>query len=426
MNFKVDQEQMLCDLKGLLRIASTSGDAGTIDEMTPLGKNINDAIDYMLAVGKRFGFETQNLDGCCGIIDMGEGEEMVGVLVHIDTVSVGEGWSVDPFDATIIDGKVYGRGTNDDKGPAMVALYAMKALKDSGVPVNKRIRLIIGGDEESGSWRCMDRYKETEMMPDYAFSPDAFYPVIFAEKGILKVQIHNKTDLGGEDMTLKAGKQINIVPDYAEAEVEGRKFTAKGKAAHAMEPQNGVNALLELGRMLKEAGIVHPFLNLLEKANREGFNIAVSDKVSGELTINPAIARVDAQGSRLECDIRYPVTVDAEDLLNRIRQAVDPIGYEADAMQIVLPLYVKKDSPLVQTLLGVYRDITGDRTEPLAIGGGTYARAFDNAVAFGVLFPGEPDMCHQVDEYWSVEDMMTNLQIIAGALAALGVSKRGL
>lgn len=151
MNFKVDQKQMLRDLKGLLSIASTNGDAGAIDEMTPLGKNINDAIDYMLAVGKRFGFETQNLDGCCGIIDMGEGEEMVGVLVHIDTVPVGEGWRVDPFDGTVIDGKVYGRGTNDDKGPAMVALYAMKALKDSGVPVNKRIRLIIGGDEESGT-----------------------------------------------------------------------------------------------------------------------------------------------------------------------------------------------------------------------------------------------------------------------------------
>lgn len=426
MNFKVDQKQMLRDLKGLLSIASTNGDAGAIDEMTPLGKNINDAIDYMLAVGKRFGFETQNLDGCCGIIDMGEGEEMVGVLVHIDTVPVGEGWSVDPFDGTVIDGKVYGRGTNDDKGPAMVALYAMKALKDSGVPVNKRIRLIIGGDEESGTWRCMDRYKETEIIPDYAFSPDASYPVIFAEKGILKIQIHNKTDVTGEDMTLKAGKQINIVPDFAEAEVQGRRFTAKGRPAHAMEPQNGVNALLKLGCELKEAGIVHPFLELLDKANVEGFNIAISDEISGELTINPAIGRVDAQGSRLECDIRYPVTADVDDIVGRIRQSVDPVGYEVDTMQMVPPLYVKKDSPLVQTLLGVYRDITGDRTEPIAIGGGTYARAFDNAVAFGVLFPDEPDMCHQVDEYWSVEDMMINLQIIAGALAALGVSKRGL
>ena len=375
-----DQEQVISDLRGLLQIESTSGDAGPVTDEAPFGENIRKAIDYVLDIGKRFGFRTKDVDGMCGWVEIGpeDADEMVGILAHVDTVPVSDGWNYEPFDGTVEDGKIYGRGTNDDKGPAVAALYAMMAVTDSEVPLERRIRLIVGGDEENGQWRCMKRYKETEENPTCSFSPDADYPVIFAEKGILGVRIYSNPDLQGD------------------------------------------NALLKLGHVLQEAGVSHPFLDLLEKANVRDLNIDVSDDVSGELTFNPAVAHVDADGAELECDIRYPVTLNGEDFAERINQAVAPLGFSAEITKNVAPLYVDKNSELVQKLLGVYRDVTGDDAEPISLGGGTYARAFDNAVAFGILFPGEPNMCHQTNEYWSVDDLNANMRIMAEAIAALG------
>ncbi len=417
-----DQEQVISDLRGLLQIESTSGDAGPVTDEAPFGENIRKAIDYVLDIGKRFGFRTKDVDGMCGWVEIGpeDADEMVGILAHVDTVPVSDGWNYEPFDGTVEDGKIYGRGTNDDKGPAVAALYAMKAVTDSEVPLDRRIRLIVGGDEENGQWRCMKRYKETEENPTCSFSPDADYPVIFAEKGILGVRIYSNPDLQGDDLTLDSGTVINIVPSEAHAEANGQKYQTTGTPAHAMEPQKGDNALLKLGHVLQEAGVSHPFLDLLEKANVKDLNIDVSDDVSGELTFNPAVAHVDADGAELECDIRYPVTLNGEDFAERINQAVAPLGFSAEITKNVAPLYVDKNSELVQKLLGVYRDVTGDDAEPISLGGGTYARAFDNAVAFGILFPGEPNMCHQTNEYWSVDDLNANMRIMAEAIAALG------
>ncbi|MGI6108759.1 MAG: Sapep family Mn(2+)-dependent dipeptidase [Eubacteriaceae bacterium] len=417
-----DQDQVIESLRGLLQIESTSGDAGPVTEEAPLGENINKAINYVLELGKSFGFRTSNIGGMCGWVEMGneDSDEMVGILAHVDTVPVSEGWEYKPFDATVEDGRIYGRGTNDDKGPAIAALYAMKAVADSGIPLDRRIRLIVGGDEENGLWRCMARYKETEEIPTCSFSPDADYPVIFAEKGILGVKIASKPGLKGDDLTFDSGTVINIVPAEAHAEAGGKKYQAKGTPAHAMEPFKGDNALLKLGKLLEQEGVKHPFLDLLDIADTKGLGIDVSDDVSGELTFNPAVAHVDADGAELECDIRYPVTLKGEDFAESIRQAVEPLGFTVEITKNVAPLYVDKNSELVQKLLKVYQDVTGEDAEPISLGGGTYARAFDNAVAFGILFPGEPNMCHQTNEYWPVDDLNANMRIMAEAIAALG------
>ena len=175
--YQIDKEQFISDLQGLLRIKSVRFDCGPETEKAPLGQGIYDAIEYMLELGRRFGFRTKNVDGYCGWIEMGEGDRMVGIIAHVDTVPVeSEGWIAPPFDGTVIDGRIYGRGTSDDKGPAMVALYAMKAVADSGVKLDKRVRLILGGDEEAGEWSCMKRYRQTEELPSCAFTPDAEYP----------------------------------------------------------------------------------------------------------------------------------------------------------------------------------------------------------------------------------------------------------
>ncbi|KNZ42671.1 xaa-His dipeptidase [Acetobacterium bakii] len=415
----LDVKAFLADLKGLLKIESTNNEAGMVTSEAPLGTGINDAIDYLLDLGKNFGFKTKNLDGYCGYIEMGEGDEMVAMLNHVDTVAVGGGWTVPPFDLTLQDDKIYGRGAIDNKGPAMVSLYAMKALAETGIPLNKRVRLIIGGDEEGDAWRCMKRYKDTEELPGASFSPDSRFPAIFAEKGMLRICLKKALDSGTNEMTFFSGNQINTVPDYAKAIVDGVTYKSYGKSAHASEPDNGVNAIFRLAQKLKAREIKHPFLELLEVVSLDGFNIRISDEISGALTLNPSIARVDAEEAVLECDIRYPVSVEIKDIEEQIAAAVKPYGFSFEILEELGPLHVDRESALVKSLQKVYREYSGDSSGPMTSGGATYARAFDNAVAFGGRFPGEANMCHQTDEYWSLESMKKNFDIILKALEVL-------
>lgn len=414
-----DQEEILENLRGLLRINTTTGEAGEITEEAPLGENINEAINYVLDLAEDFGFRTKNLDGYAGWAEIGPEDtgNLIGILAHVDTVPVGDDWDYEPFDLTLDEGKMYGRGTNDDKGPVIASLYAMKAVNDSDFPLENRIRLIVGGDEENGSWRCMERYKETEELPTYSFSPDAMYPVIFAEKGILHLKFNG--DDNSEDLIIESGTVPNIVPDKAHAAAGDKEYNTTGIAAHAMEPESGENALLKLGALLKEEGYEHPFLDLLEIANVEDLGINLSDDVSGNLTFNPAIGHLNSDEAYLISDIRYPVTLNSDEILKNIEEAIKPLNYTVEVLDNVAPLYTPKDSKLVSALLDVYNNDTGDNLEPIAIGGGTYARAFDDAVAFGILFPGEPDMCHQRNEYWKLEDLNSNIIIIADAITEL-------
>lgn len=419
MKYYLDEKDMLQNLKGLIQIDSTNADAGPVIQGAPLGRGINEAINYVLDLGKSFGFKTKNCDGYCGYIEMGQGEEMIGILTHVDTVPVGDGWSVPPFDLTIEGDKAFGRGTIDNKGPTLVALYAMKALSESETLLNKRIRLIIGGDEEGDEWHCMNRYKATEESPTYAFSPDSGYPAIFAEKGILNICIKKKLDPSIHKLGFFSGSQINTVPDYAKAIFCDEVYESIGKPAHASQPHEGINAMFILAQELRNIGLEHPFLDLIDIATLEGFNIDLEDKISGKLTINPSIANVNNDKAVLKCDIRYPVTMKGTDIRDNIAKAVQPLGFTVNINHDMGPLHIDKESYLIDVLQKIYEDYTGDTTGPKAIGGGTYARAFDNAVAFGGRFPEEPNTCHQTDEYWSIESMRKNFDIISKALESL-------
>ena len=408
------------NLRRLIQIHSVTGDCGTVSKEAVLGKGIYQSLDFMLSLGDAFGFQTRMLDGMCGWIEMGEGEQLIGILCHLDTVSVSaDGWDTDPFDCVERDGKLYGRGVCDNKGPAMAALYAMKAVADAGVPLNKRVRLILGGDEESGDWKCMERYRQTEEIPAMSFTPDADYPAAFAEKGILKIALTASLTEAAEPLFFRGGSQINIVPDYAEAVWRGKRYEARGVPAHAMDPSKGVNAFYKLAEQLRAEGCIHPFVELIGIATAEGLDIALSDEPSGSLTVNPSIAAVDAAQAVLKCDIRHPVTIPSEEVMARLSAAIAPLGFTASIQQYLPPLYSPKDSHLVSTLQRVYFEQTGDASEPVALGGGTYARAFPNAVAFGIRFPGEPEVCHIDNEYWALDSIRKNIQIMANAIAAL-------
>lgn len=418
MKLTFDKQAFLNDLKKVISIRSINGDCGEVNEKAPLGKGINDAIEAFLEIGRSFGFKAKNLDGYCGYIEMGEGEEMLGIIVHVDTVDTGEGWSYPPLECTVGEEGVFGRGVIDDKGPALLALYCMKAISDSKVPLNKRVRLILGGDEEAGSWKCMERYKKTEELPSIAFSPDAEYPAVFGEKGLLRVKIYGKEKNIAPDFRFDGGKVINIVPDEASAFIDGKEMHEKGKAAHGSMPEKGENAVIKLAEKISALYPESTFAKLASLTDAKALGIDIADEIT-KISVNPSVLIADSEKCELSYDIRYPITANGEEVISSIRKAAEKKGLSADIFFHETPLYVPRDSHLVKTLSAIYTEHTGDKSEPVAIGGGTYAKAFKNCVAFGAMLPDEPETMHSPDEFWSYRSMDINFDIISDAIYKL-------
>lgn len=418
--YPLDEQAMFHDLRGLMQIHTVNHNCGLVTDDMPLGEGVYKALNYVLDLAKGMGFKTKMLDGYCGWIEAGQGDKMVAVLTHVDVVPVeAEGWKADPFDATLIDGKVYGRGICDDKGPTILSLYALKALTDAGALKDKRVRLIVGGDEESGAWVCMKRYRQTEELPVCSFSPDGDYPSTYAEKGIIHVTVSQDLDSSVQPIELEGGKTYNIVPASAKAVVNGKTYEAEGKAAHASRPELGIKATRELCKKLAADGVDHPFVKLMEIADTKGWGIDLEDEQSGKLTLNPAISVVTADHAEVKCDLRVPVTFKPEDVTAAINEKVAPLGFTAVCDFVLGSLYVPKDSQLVTTLQRVYKDCTGRDDEPISVGGGTYARTFENAVAFGPLLPGEENTNHKTNECWNYDNMLLTYQILANVIEEL-------
>ncbi|MGG3803798.1 dipeptidase PepV [Metabacillus fastidiosus] len=451
------KESLISDTQEFLQIKSVLDEDSKSDH-APFGEEINKALNFLLEQGQREGFTVKNLDGYAAHIEFGKGEEIVGILCHIDVVPEGDGWMSDPFGAEIRDGKIYARGALDDKGPTMAAFYAMKIVKDLGLSLNKRVRMIIGTDEES-DWRCVDHYFKHEEMPALGFAPDADFPIIFAEKGIIDAKlIAKKVKETNTDIVLKSfhsGRRFNMVPDYAEAKLlvndkninvsdlfanflgefningeintEDKEIIVqiKGVSAHAMEPDNGVNAGILLAMFLKRVfsnGEGHIFINeIVEKFANDTrgvkLHIVSSDEISGELTVNLGIISYEAgEEGYIGVNIRYPVTGDSK----AIKEKLGNLPYfELTEFNDSKPHHVDAGHPLIKTLQKVYENQTGEKAELISIGGGTYARSLQAGVAFGPLFPGRPDIAHQKDEYIEMEDLLKAASIYAEAIYEL-------
>jgi succinyl-diaminopimelate desuccinylase len=443
------KNELIEDTRELLKIKSVL-EEGT--EKAPFGEGIAEALHFLLETGNKDGFVTKNVDGYAGHIEHGSGEELIGVLCHIDVVPEGDGWSVPPFGAVVKDGRIYARGAIDDKGPTMAAYYAIKILKELELPLSKRIRMIIGTDEES-NWRCVDHYFSHEEMPGIGFAPDADFPIIHAEKGIMDFDLIQKKDEKGDKVlkSLTSGQRYNMVPDYAEALLTLENFeeesfhtflegenlsghvtikgeevllTIEGISAHGSMPEQGINAGIKMCEFLST-------LTLDEKANEfvqygaqmfcgdyygEKLGIAYKDEVSGPLTVNIGLIRYkeDEEG-KFGLNIRYPVTQQSSTIIEGIDQKTFLIENIDDSP----PHHVEKDHQLIQTLQRVYEERTGEEATLLAIGGGTYARALKAGVAFGPLFQGREDVAHKKDEYMDIEDLLKATAIYAQALYEL-------
>lgn len=453
-----DKAALVQSLQEIIRIKSVK--EAPVGNM-PFGEGIQKSLEYILNLGASMGFTTKNVDNYAGYIEFGEGKEMLGILCHVDVVPEGEDWQYGPYSGEFVDGKIYGRGTLDDKGPAISSLYAMKALKDSGFKPNKRIRLIIGTNEESGS-ACIEHYLKKEEKPTVAFSPDADFPVIHGEMGIvvfnLEMKFEDKDPDGGiEILSFKGGNAPNMVPDYAEvklletrpikeivdafnltrgADIRYEKIDeitvlkAHGISAHGSTPEKGINAISQLVTLLDlidiQIGDQSNFIRFL--ANRigmdyDGRKMGVGfDDAYNKLVLNLGMIDVDGEHGKATINIRYPITFKEAKIKTTLDSIVRGTGIDMTDWRCAPPLFFPPNHPLVKTLMDVYVEKTGDTdAKPITIGGGTYARALPNAIAFGALFPGAVDTMHQKDEYIVIEDLYKMTDIFAEAIRKLSI-----
>lgn len=446
------RDEMLGTLQDLLRIPSVKSEA-LPDK--PFGTGPADALKYVLDLAKSKGLLVRNVDGYAGHTEYGEGNDYIAVVGHLDVVPAGAGWKHPPFGGEIQGDKVYARGVLDDKGPILAALWSLIMLHDLGMRPTRKVRVIFGLDEEN-DWRCMEHYFAREPAPLGGFTPDADFPMIYAEKGIatLKIEVPAESEsMVPKVVRFQAGQRYNMVPDYAFAEIDchsetaarewetklhkearSRKIelgaevhdsviqlTVRGVSAHGSTPQQGVNAITQLAELLGIQSVSNASMwRVIASQDTAGnaLGIAAHDDVTGALTVNLGVASLDKQVYSFFFNIRYPVNDSIGSIEERCRSVL------SDKWRLVVvenrdPLFVPLDSPVISTLRQVYEEQTQLDSTPIAIGGGTYARAIPNAVAFGALFPGREDVAHQRDEFWYIDDFLRCVSIYAHAIYEL-------
>lgn len=442
------RDNMISTLQTLVKIPSKKDAA---QENAPFGPECARALQETLSIAESMGFEANNLDNYIGYVDYGSGDTTFGILVHLDVVPEGNGWDYNPYGGEISGGRMYGRGTSDDKGPAVAALYALLAIKESGLALNRKVRLIFGCDEESG-WEDIDYYKKFEKLPDLAISPDGEYPVVNSEKGILSLSLTKNYGQNDNPQayvhSIKAGTVSNVVPgeciaqvqgvslaivenevavlikysgvsiDCEELEDGGIKIHVIGKSAHASTPEEGVNAISVMLDLLTRLPLddSEAFRELTNLSNLfpmndfqgKALNIDSEDEKSGKLTCNLALISFGTKGLSVTLDIRHPASDDPQNIIAKLSDAT---GAKASNIHQKAPHYVDPESELVQSLLKVYEECTGQEGYCISIGGGTYARAIENAVTFGCEFPGTEMLAHQPNESISLDELLLNAKL---------------
>ena len=406
----------------------------------PMGKGARQALDTMIEIAERLGLKTTvDPEGYYGYAEIGEGKELFGVLGHLDVVPADdvENWDTNPFKLEEKDGKLWGRGVIDDKGPTLATLYALKILLESGAKLKQRVRFIFCTDEES-LWRCVKRYVEKEEHPSFGITPDADFPLLFAEKGAVRYDLFAKD---AKAVDIKGGTAYNAVASEAsipmDKEVEkqmkalGYKYEekdglliAKGKAAHAMEPEKGVNAIVHLMEALYKIGNESDIVKFVAEVGNNPFGIGifgdVADDVSGKLKFNVGLVDCKDGEQKLGIDIRFPVTYEKEKVDTALAEVAAKYNIEVKEFDYLQSIYIATDTPFVKTLMQAYQEVTGDiRSQPSSTGGATFARSMKNIVAYGAAFPGRPQTEHQANEMVIIDDLKKAQEIYFRAFELL-------
>ena len=439
------RDEFVRTLESWIRIPSVKGEA---EDGAPFGRAVRDMLNRAMDDARGMGFAVRDFDGYACDITLGEPEEKIAVLGHLDVVPVGDGWTHPPFGAVMENGRMFGRGTNDDKGPSLAALFAMRAIREAGIPLRKSIRMILGCDEESG-WKDMEWYAAHTDMPETGFSPDASFPLINTEKGMIHLCFRAKNEgTGIRVLEMATGDRLNVIPGestaliaggaelaerirawggkngmpvQAEVTPEGVRVTATGIPGHSAHPEGRRNAIGMMLLLLKDLGAQGPLKTLADAVGMEhdgkSLGCACRDDISGKLTCNMGILRLTDGTWAGTLDMRCPITADLEALKNSAIAHLP--GFKVDVIEIKEPHHVPAESELVTALLAAYEEETGLKGEAMSTGGGTYAKVLKQGVAFGALFPDEPDLAHQANEYADISRLMTAAKIFANALIRL-------
>jgi len=437
-----EKDNMIEELMKFLSINSVY-DESTVSKEKPYGNGVAEALEYVAKLGIQHGFEVDRCDGHATELTIGEGDKVIGIFAHADVVPATGVWSQPPFSPYVKDGKLFARGSSDDKGPFMAAFYAALALKQAGLIKKYKIRFVVGGDEERGS-SCLDYYFKDlkKPSPTYGFTPDADFPVIYGEKGIndffpeIDVEIPHVKSIKGGAATNAVCDKVEItfddpsaVVEYCkkniiEHKVEGKVVTIFGKSAHGSTPEKGVNAAIKTLQILGEVYEVKTLQNLAEGlADTTGakFGCFCETKLMGQTTYCVGLISYEKAHLKFSVNFRYPETVKSGEYIEKFDSYFGTKSTKGEESKL---LFFDPSSKLVKTLMKAYVKETKDYFHgPITIGGGTYAKHCENTVAFGALFPDREYVMHQPDEYMPVNDIIESAIIYARAIYLLGKLK---
>ncbi len=439
-----NRQNIIDDLEGFIAIPSVSDNIEEVDR----------ALDYAMELGEKLGFRSKTVcDHQIGIIEAGEGEETVGILAHVDVVPPGdlEDWETDPFKMEIRDGRVIGRGTMDDKGPAVVSLYAMKALLDSGEPMHKKIQMILGTQEEV-EWTDMDAFMTSDPeLPDYGFTPDGEFPLCNIEKGIVDGDmIFNVDESRHEDgwyvTDLQAGIMDNAIPGKAKATLEHfvggistdkKNLEASGKAVHSSQPEKGDNALFRLADMVEQEHPVRNDLYSILIMLRDRFSsifgkelglYSPGETYQGEYVHRNAFSATltKMEGSRLSVHIncRFAYGTESDEIVQVLSELAVQYGGTFENVEPLPAVFVSSVRPFIKEFNDAYREGSGREPDCVLAYGGSYAKAMPNIVSWGPIFPGDEDKCHEDNEYITMDTLLDNGKVFALALYKVVMSEK--
>lgn len=440
------EKELIANLSKFVAINSVY-DEQTVSKENPFGQGVTNALEFFANLAKEDGYKVTNYDNMVVEVLAGDGDKNITILAHADVVPAGNaGWKQDPFSVTEHHGVLCGRGVADDKGPLLAAYYGMKMITDNHLQGDYQIRFIVGGNEETGSRGVEHYFKHLKKpQPTLGFSPDAEYPLIYAEKGIVNFEITNDFAIPGV-YAIKGGVASNSVIEKCtitmvqnmlfirylkdnkiahEVEIVGTNkmnviFT--GVAAHGATPEAGVNAAMvainALDNYLSEESL-HKITSMFNDLNGRGINAYAYSRDMGTSSMNLGIVDYENNHFKAIVNYRHVDGITPEEVISRVEEAVKP--FTSKVLGISPLLYYPKDSTLVSTLLRVYQEETGDyKSEPKAIGGGTYAKEADNVIAYGMELPGWDSKMHSPGESVRKKDLFTSIGIYAHAIVELG------
>lgn len=354
---KIDElkEDLLSDIIDIVKIPSVKGES---ENGFPFGEKVGEALNKALEISEKLGFKVRNLDNYIGYAEHGDSDDYVCVIGHVDVVHEGDGWKHQPYKGEETNGRIYGRGVLDNKGPIMSALYGLYAIKELNLKLDKSVRIIFGTNEESG-FEDIPYYLEKEKAPIMGFTPDCKYPVVYGERGRAIIKICGKKD--------RLKEFFDLVNNYI------------------------LNA----------------------KNNGERFNIDFQDQEFGLLEVRNYQLELDGDPS-IQFSVSYPASVTVETIVNNIKMVVS--NFEVNLVGNYDPVKFPLKCKLVKTLVHTYEKVTGDDGTPVTTTGGTYAKLMPNIVPFGPSFPGQKGIGHQPNEWMTIEDIITNAKIYALSL----------